>query len=269
MREAVDLETYGDPLAWQIRSELYIINEVAKGTLITNDKKILDLLEVKLDNLDNEFKPVNFTINNQLQVKNLNPGTTFIGFRKVEYKDGKLSIIAIKDDGQEFSIDSSNIDEKNKGKEKWEELERKIEVIKGKEQEIIDRIKREYRNRLKEESRKLIEKVEKEGILGKEYVKEVKIKSEGWQDNVDIDKDGVIDQDYYKHLVSGEIVIEIPERGIKKARKLEIPFTLVVTYKLEYFTNFSCYLRKRDNKLSNIKVVGYPRLKVVKMAIYE
>ncbi|MGB9638760.1 MAG: hypothetical protein ACPL1F_05645, partial [bacterium] len=69
MREAVDLETYGDPLAWQIRSELYIINEVAKGTLITNDKKILDLLEVKLDNLDNEFKPVNFQIDNQLQVR--------------------------------------------------------------------------------------------------------------------------------------------------------------------------------------------------------
>ncbi|MGC8734493.1 MAG: hypothetical protein ACP5RD_05590, partial [bacterium] len=57
------------------------------------------------------------------------------------------------------------------------------------------------------------------------------------------DKDGVIDPDYYKHLVSGEIVIEIPERGIKKARKLEIPFSLVVTYKLEYFTNFSCDLR--------------------------
>ncbi|MGC8816030.1 MAG: hypothetical protein ACP5O4_07585, partial [bacterium] len=63
--------------------------------------------------------------------------------------------------------------------------------------------------------------------------------------------------------------IEIPERGIKKARKLEIPFSLVVTYKLEYFTNFSCYLYKDRNFLSNIIVVGYPRLKVVKMAIYE
>ncbi len=268
-KEADDLITYAQPIGNGIKRDIYVIDQLAKGKLKIppNDNQLLDLIYIKIEGSSINSTTKSFKIKGSKLRDEL--GKMGNKVRRVEYIEGKLRIrvngkdefgndkefiIGRNDQGVVVNVerrDSNNQDQV----EKWGELEREIGRIKENGREIIEGIKNEGMEGVKGTSEEYLKRVIKGVFEERERIKEIIIETNKWEEGVDINGDGIVEPDTFKHIIGGELKIRCGEN-----REVQVPFGIGAVYKLEYITLFTSNVSQNN---LNITVKGYPILKLI------
>ncbi|MCX7870698.1 MAG: hypothetical protein N2485_03880 [bacterium] len=274
-KEADDLITYAQPIGNGIKRDIYVIDQLAKGKLKIppNDNQLLDLIYIKIEGSSINSTTKSFQIDGSKLGSEL--GKMGNKVRRVEYIEGKLRIrvngkdefgndkeLIIGMNDQRVVVNMENKDYKGEDQwEKWEELEREIGRIKENGREIIEGIKNEGMEGVKGTSEEYLKRVIKGVFEERERIKEIIIETNKWEEGVDINGDGIVEPDTFKHIIGGELKIRCGEN-----REVGVPFGIGAVYKLEYLTLFTSNVSQNNNSL-NITVKGYPVLRLIGISL--